>query len=65
MKPLIWLIGIFWLTACGYKGDLYLPHEDDPNRFGVIQTGWEWQSQPTERPSQPPFNPYSSEISHD
>lgn len=27
------------LAACGYKGDLYLPKQDDKNRFGVIQTG--------------------------
>lgn len=27
------------LSACGYKGDLYLPKENDKARFGVIQTG--------------------------
>lgn len=27
------------LSACGYKGDLYLPKEGDKARFGVIQTG--------------------------
>ena len=27
------------LTACGFKGDLYLPKEDDKAKFGVIQTG--------------------------
>ncbi|WP_274585305.1 lipoprotein [Neisseria leonii] len=27
------------LSACGYKGDLYLPREGDKARFGVIQTG--------------------------
>lgn len=32
------------LVACGYKGDLYLPKENDKNQFGVIQTGLEWES---------------------
>ncbi|EMU0659493.1 TPA: lipoprotein [Neisseria gonorrhoeae] len=27
------------LSACGYKGGLYLPKEGDTARFGVIQTG--------------------------
>lgn len=27
------------LGACGYKGDLYLPKENDKAQFGVIQTG--------------------------
>ena len=29
------------LSACGYKGDLYLylPKEGDKARFGVVQTG--------------------------
>ncbi|WP_373795939.1 lipoprotein [Neisseria dentiae] len=27
------------LTACGYKGDLYLPREDDKAKFGPLQTG--------------------------
>ena len=27
------------LTACGFKGDLYLPQENDKHKFGVIQTG--------------------------
>ena len=29
----------FLFSACGYKGDLYLPKEGDKARFGVIQTG--------------------------
>ncbi|WP_066079808.1 LPS translocon maturation chaperone LptM [Bergeriella denitrificans] len=27
------------LAACGFKGNLYLPKEDDKAKFGVIQTG--------------------------
>ena len=27
------------LSACGYKGDLYLPREGDKNKFGPVQTG--------------------------
>ena len=34
-----WLAAALFLSACGYKGDLYLPKEDDQARFGVIQTG--------------------------
>ena len=30
---------LFLASACGYKGDLYLPKEDDKARFGVVQTG--------------------------
>lgn len=32
-----------FLAACGYKGDLYLPKENDKARFGVIQTGLDWR----------------------
>lgn len=28
-----------FLSACGYKGDLYLPKEGDKAKYGVIQTG--------------------------
>ena len=27
------------LSACGYKGDLYLPKESDRARFAPVQTG--------------------------
>ena len=27
------------LSACGYKGDLYLPKEKGKSKFGTIQTG--------------------------
>jgi predicted small lipoprotein YifL len=30
---------LFTLTACGYKGDLYLPREGDKAKFGPLQTG--------------------------
>lgn len=33
------LAAVLLLSACGFKGDLYLPREDDKARFGVIQTG--------------------------
>ena len=45
-KVLLMKYGVFFaaatallLSACGYKGDLYLPKEGDKARFGVIQTG--------------------------
>lgn len=33
----------FWLAACGYKGDLYLPKQEDKARFGSVQTGLQFQ----------------------
>lgn len=57
MKKYYSLIALFALTACGYKGDLYLPKPDDKNQFGVIQTGLELtppvaasQPKPLEKP---------------
>lgn len=38
-KVLGLLLACTLLAACGYKGDLYLPRENDKARFGVIQTG--------------------------
>ena len=45
-KVLLMKYGVFFaaatallLSACGYKGDLYLPKEGDKVRFGVVQTG--------------------------
>ncbi|QEY23422.1 LPS translocon maturation chaperone LptM [Neisseria animalis] len=37
------------LSACGFKGDLYLPKENDKAKFGIIQTGL-----PIFKPSQEP-----------
>lgn len=37
--PLALTLFTLALTACGFKGDLYLPKENDKNKFGVIQTG--------------------------
>lgn len=41
MSRLIYLnlILISLLTACGYKGNLYLPKEGDKTQFGPVQTG--------------------------
>lgn len=33
------ILSCCFITACGYKGDLYMPRENDKARFGVIQTG--------------------------
>ncbi|HFC3212763.1 TPA: lipoprotein [Neisseria gonorrhoeae] len=38
------------LSACGYKGGLYLPKEGDTARFGVIQTGLQLQGKPQSAP---------------
>lgn len=39
-KSFLFIMGLLpLLAACGYKGDLYLPKENDDARFGVIQTG--------------------------
>ncbi|WP_037585460.1 LPS translocon maturation chaperone LptM [Stenoxybacter acetivorans] len=41
MRRLWFLLSIYilCLSACGYKGDLYLPKEKDNAHFGVWQTG--------------------------
>lgn len=36
--PIISLM--FLLSACGFKGPLYLPKKDDDQTFGVVQTGF-------------------------
>lgn len=38
------------LSACGYKGDLYLPKEGDTARFGAIQTYLQLQNKPQSAP---------------
>ncbi|MDO4998466.1 MAG: lipoprotein [Neisseria sp.] len=37
------IAALLCLSACGYKGDLYLPKDGDKARFGVIQTGLDVQ----------------------
>ena len=37
--PLALTLFALSLAACGFKGDLYLPKENDKNKFGAIQTG--------------------------
>lgn len=50
---LTFLLATFMLTACGYKGDLYLPKENDKAKFGVIQTGLQFEpKEPTTQPEQ-------------
>lgn len=40
MKVYIFLIPVLsLLVSCGYKGDLYLPKDNDDGKFGPIQTG--------------------------
>ena len=43
------------LAACGYKGDLYLPKQDDKAQFGVVQTGLQTglPNQPVQPQNQP------------
>lgn len=43
-----------FLSACGYKGDLYLPKENDKARFGVIQTGIDWRKPKPQNSPQTP-----------
>ena len=59
------------LTACGFKGDLYLPQENDKHKFGVIQTGIDFRRDASE-PAAPQANPNDfirsnppTETSHD
>lgn len=35
------------LASCGYRGDLYLPKENDKTQFGPVQTGIHMQPMPT------------------
>ena len=48
-----WLAAALFLSACGYKGDLYLPKEDDQARFGVIQTGIQFTPKEPTTPAEP------------
>ncbi len=59
MNRFILLTCVLALTACGYKGDLYLPKENDKNQFGVIQTGLDFTPNQTVQPTTP------SEPTHD
>lgn len=54
MKTTVFLLtAAVILSGCGYKGDLYLPKEDDKARFGVIQTGLQFEpKEPTIQPEQ-------------
>ena len=36
------------LSACGFKGGLYLPKENDKQTFGVIQTGFGIDKRPNQ-----------------
>ncbi|MDO5073773.1 MAG: lipoprotein [Neisseria animaloris] len=46
------LAAAVFLAGCGYKGDLYLPKENDKARFGVIQTGLQFESKEPTAPSE-------------
>ena len=48
-----WLAAALFLSDCGYKGDLYLPKEDDQARFGVIQTGIQFTPKEPTTPAEP------------
>ena len=39
MKLPIIFLTLFALSACGFKGDLYLPKDNDDATFSPIQTG--------------------------
>lgn len=47
MKNIAYLLLSLQLVACGFKGDLYLPKENDDAKFGVIQTGIDFKRTPT------------------
>ncbi|OSI15988.1 LPS translocon maturation chaperone LptM [Neisseria dumasiana] len=53
MKPALFLLSAaLLLGGCGYKGDLYLPKEGDKARFGVIQTGLQFETKESTAPTQ-------------
>lgn len=47
MKNIAYLLLSLQLAACGFKGDLYLPKENDDAKFGAIQTGIDFKRTPT------------------
>ena len=54
--PLTLILFTLTLAACGFKGDLYLPKENDKNKFGVIQTGIDFRRDASE-PAAPAADP--------
>ena len=54
--PLALTLFTLTLAACGFKGDLYLPKENDKNKFGAIQTGIDFRRSASE-PAAPAANP--------
>ncbi|MDO4433835.1 MAG: lipoprotein [Alysiella sp.] len=41
------------LCACGYKGKLYLPYENDKAKFAPVQTGIDFKRRDTPKQSNP------------
>lgn len=54
--PLALTLFALSLAACGFKGDLYLPKENDKNKFGAIQTGIDFRRDASE-PAAPAADP--------
>ena len=54
--PLALTLFALSLAACGFKGDLYLPKENDKNKFGIIQTGIDFRRDASE-PAAPAADP--------
>ena len=54
--PLALTLFALSLAACGFKGDLYLPNENDKNKFGAIQTGIDFRRDASE-PAAPAADP--------
>ena len=72
--PLALTLFTLALTACGFKGDLYLPKENDKNKFGVIQTGIDFRRSASEPAApaadpndfiRPPSDPQPESTQHD
>ena len=55
-RPLALTLFALSLAACGFKGDLYLPKENDKNKFGAIQTGIDFRRDASE-PAAPAADP--------
>jgi len=54
--PLALTLFALSLAACGFKGDLYLPKENDKNKFGAIQTGIDFRRDASD-PAAPAADP--------
>ncbi|MGF6147436.1 Predicted small periplasmic lipoprotein [Kingella potus] len=52
--PVCFLAAALLLSACGFKGGLYLPKEQDKAGFGAVQTGLKKSARKPEKTADAP-----------